>query len=265
MHVHLSESLPIHQWVLNQWPGTQQFEHTAEQFIEKMNNCKPRIDKSIVFSFRSLHSESVATMQKENDYIIEVAERYPDRLIGACLIDPSWDKSALEELNRVVKKGLRVVKVKFSSVHVPANSPLAVKIFKEIENLGILPVLHSDWSNWTNPSVIGELMYSFPEVKTVMQHFGLTQSFEAMSVARNHENLYMDTSAVIHPTNITRFTEEISPDRIMYASDTIRGYEKTMPQEEMDRVLNAGLPEKILEKVLGLNAEKLLRSVGVRL
>jgi predicted TIM-barrel fold metal-dependent hydrolase len=51
----------------------------------------------------------------------------------------------------------------------------------------------------------------------------------------------------------------------MYASDTIKGYEKTMPQEEMDRVLNSGLSEKLLEKVLGLNAEKLLKSVGVSL
>jgi predicted TIM-barrel fold metal-dependent hydrolase len=61
-----------------------------------------------------------------------------------------------------------------------------------------------------------------------------------------------------------RFVDEISPDRIMYASDTIKGYEKTMPQEEMDRVLNMRLPEMVLEKVLGSNAEKLLRSVGIR-
>ena len=51
----------------------------------------------------------------------------------------------------------------------------------------------------------------------------------------------------------------------MFASDTIRGYEKTMPQEEMDRVINMRLPDKVLEKILGLNASKLLRSVGVRI
>lgn len=265
MHVHLSESLPMQQWILTQWPGTQQFEHTAEQFIEKMDKCKPRIDKAVVFSFRSLHSESLTAMKSENDYILRMVEDYPDRFIGACLIDPSWDDYALKELNRVVKKGLRVVKVKFSSVHVPANSPLALKIFHEIEDLGVLPVLHSDWSYYTNPSIIGELMNSFSDVKTVMQHFGLSQSLEALSVALNHENMYVDTSAVINPKSIRQFIEEISQDRIMYASDTIKGYEKTMPQEEMDRVLNVGLSGKILEKVLGLNAEKLLRSVGVKL
>jgi predicted TIM-barrel fold metal-dependent hydrolase len=265
MHVHLSKSLPMEQWALSHWPGTQQFEHTAEQFLEKMENCNPRLDKALIFSFRSLHSESMKAMRDENDYILKTVEEYPDRFIGACLIDPSWDERAIKELNRVVKLGLRVVKVKFSSVHVPANSPLAEKIFREIEDLGILPVLHSDWSNWTNPSIIGDLIQSFPEVKTVMQHFGLSQSHEAMSVLRNNENLYVDTSAVIHPKNILRFIDEVSSDRIMFASDTIKGYEKTMPQEEMDRVLNMRLPDKVLQKTLGLNAEKLLKSVGVRI
>lgn len=254
----------MQQLAISHWPGAQPFEHTAEQFLDKMEKCNPRIDKALIFSFRSLHSESMSAMRKENDYILKVVEDYPDRFVGACLIDPSWDDRAIEELNRVVKQGLRVVKLKFSSVHVPANSPLAEKIFREIEDLGILPVLHSDWSNWTNPSIIGDLIRSFPDVKTVMQHFGLSQSHEALSVVRNNENIYVDTSAVIHPKNILRFVDEISPDRIMYASDTIKGYEKTMPQEEMDRVLNIRLPEIVLEKVLGSNAEKLLRSVGVR-
>ena len=82
-------------------------------------------------------------------------------------------------------------------------------------------------------------------------------------MVRNHENIFVDTSAVIHPKNILRFFDEISQDRIMYASDTIRGFEKTMPQEEMDRISNLKLPMNLLEKLLGKNAIKLLRSVGV--
>ena len=265
MHVHLSEPLPTQKSALTQWPGTQQFKHTGEQYLDKMNNCEPRIDKALIFSFRSLQSESPNEMQRENDYIFKIVDKYPERFIGACLIDPSWDDKAMIELNRMVKKGFRVVKIKFSSVHVPANSPLAEKIFREIQDLGILPVLHSDWSNWTNPSIIGDLLEGFPDVKAVMQHYGLSQSYEAMSVVSKHENLYVDTSAVIHPKNILKFVKDISEDRIMFASDTIRGSEKTMPQEEMDRLLNIKIQEDIKKKILGLNAAKLLRSVGVEI
>jgi predicted TIM-barrel fold metal-dependent hydrolase len=96
-----------------------------------------------------------------------------------------------------------------------------------------------------------------------MQHFGISQSHEALSVAKNNKNIYMDTSAVIHPKNIINFVEEVSPNRMMFASDTIRGFEETMPQEEMDRVTQLNLSKDVLGKVLGENASKLLRSVGV--
>ncbi|MBQ03544.1 hypothetical protein CL673_02380 [Candidatus Bathyarchaeota archaeon] len=265
MHVHLSNSLPDKQWIKLQWPGTREFILTAEQFLKKMDKCVPYIDKAVIFTFRSLHSESMDAMKRENDYILNVVEKYPDRFIGACLIDPSWDDRAIDELNRVTKKGLRIVKIKFSSVHVPANSPLAIKIFKEVEDLGILPVLHSDWSYWTNPSILGDLLQQFPDTKIVMQHFGLTQSHEALGVAKNNDNIYVDTSAVIHPKNICSFINDVSPDRLMFASDTIKGYEETMPQEEMDRVTQLNLPDEIMVKILGTNARQLLKSVGLTL
>ena len=65
-----------------------------------MDECVPKIDKALVFNFRTLHSESPDAMRLENDYIIDVVEKYPEGLIGACLIDPSWDERAIEESNR---------------------------------------------------------------------------------------------------------------------------------------------------------------------
>jgi predicted TIM-barrel fold metal-dependent hydrolase len=70
---------------------------------------------------------------------------------------------------------------------------------------------------------------------------------------------------VIHPRNILRFLKEVSDARMLYASDTIRASERFQPQEELSRVLCLDLPKQIEEKVLGLNAKTLLRSVGVEL
>jgi predicted TIM-barrel fold metal-dependent hydrolase len=265
MHVHLSRRLPFHEWIWRQWPGTPEFMHTAEQFLKKMNTSKPRIDKALVFGFRSLNGETPQIMIDDNDYILKVVEEHPERYIGAGLIDPSWGKRSIKELKRIVKKGLRVLKIKFTSVHFPANCPGAKRLFQEIDDLGILPVIHSDWTHWSSPSTLGDLMMNYPALKMVMQHFGLTQSLEAIEIAKNNENIYVDTSAVIHPRNIIRFIEKVSPKRIMYASDTIRSYEKTMPQEEIDRILHLDLSKRNLDKILGGNAEKLLKSVGIDL
>lgn len=265
MHVHISRSLLAKEWAWRQWPDTFPIELTAEQFIDKMDNCRPRIDKALVFGLRSLSSETPDIMKDDNDYVLDIVESYPERYIGAGLIDPSWGDKAINELHRFVKAGLRVVKLKFTSVHFPANCEGSKKVFREIEDLGVLPVVHSDWTHWSNPSILGELMTSFPDLKMVMQHFGLTQSREAIDVAKNHENIYVDTSAVIHPKNILRFVDEVSTGRIMYASDTARFFEKNMPQEELDRVLHLDLSEANLDKILRGNAEELLASVGVKI
>jgi predicted TIM-barrel fold metal-dependent hydrolase len=98
-----------------------------------------------------------------------------------------------------------------------------------------------------------------------MQHFGLSQSLDVISVAKRLSNVYADTSAVIHPRNILRFIEEVSPDRIMYASDTIRSNERFQPQDELNRVLCLGLSKELEDKVFGSNARSLLSSVGVKL
>ena len=265
MHVHLSKRLPTTEWLSKQWPNTPSREHTAEQFLEKMDGSHPKIDKAVIFGFRALTSETPEVMRKDNDYVLETVKEYPDRFIGASLIDPSWGQKSLEELKRVTKAGLRVVKVKFTSVHFPANCKGAINLFKEIDDLGILPVCHTDWTHWCHPSVLGNLAEIYPDTKFVMQHFGISQSLDVITVAKRLSNIYTDTSAVIHPRNILRFLEEVSKDRIMYASDTIRATERFQPQEELNRVLCLDLPKLLEEKVLGLNAELLLKSVGVKL
>ena len=265
MHVHLSENIPYSEWSWKQWSFNAPVTNTAEQHLHKMDKCEPKIDKSLVFGFHSLQSDTMKTMENNNNYINSIIMKYPDRYVGAALIDPSWGDKGIIELNRMVKKGIRVVKIKFTSVFYPANCQGAQKLLKEVDDLGLLPVMHSDWTMWSNPSIIGSLASNFPDLKFVLQHFGLSQSLEAIEVAKTNKNMYVDTSAVIQPRNIERFLDHVSTDRIVFASDTIRHHEWTMPQEEINRVLGLNISKDNMKKIFRSNAEGLLNSVGVEL
>jgi predicted TIM-barrel fold metal-dependent hydrolase len=263
-HVHLCEKFPDKEWVWRQWPDTAQSGINAEEFIVKMDSCNPKINKAVVFGLKSLSSESPEAMKKENDYIINTVKNYPDRFIGAGLIDLSWGDKAIQELNRFVKKGLKIVKIRFSSFHYHANSMASQKMFKEIEKLGVLPVMHSDWTHYSNPLVIGDLSRMFPDLKMVMQHFGEYLSYDALSVAKKNNNLYVDTSALVNVKNIIKFMKEVSPDRIMYASDTLGIRGGLQPQDALNRILCLDLSKNDNEKLFEGNAIKLLRSIGVK-
>ena len=102
-------------------------------------------------------------------------------------------------------------------------------------------------------------------LKMVMQHFGEYLSFDALSVCKKLDNVYVDTSALVHAKNVVKFIEEVSPDRIMMASDTLSIRGGLQPQDALNRILCLGLPKEQEEKVLGGNAVELLKSVGVSL
>ena len=263
-HVHLTPIPPDREWVWKQWPGTTYSGITAEDSIAKMDVCKPRIDKTLAFGAKSLVSETAQAMTEENNYILGIVRKYPQRFVGAGVVDASWGDKAIEELHRFVEAGLRVVKIRFSSFHFHANSKAGQRVFSEIEKLGVLPVCHSDWTHYSNPLILGDLAMMFPELKMVIQHFGEYLSLDAMSVAKKADNIYVDTSALVHPKNVIKFMKEISPDRIMFASDTLSIRGGLQPQDALDRILCLDLPKNDLDKVLGDNAVNLLRSVGVK-
>jgi len=263
-HVHLMEKKPDSAWVHTQWPGQTLFGLSAEEHIPKMDACKPRIDKSLIFGLSSLASDTPGRMVEENNYVMDVLKKYPTRYIGAGVVDPSWGDHAINELHRFVEKGLRVVKIRFSSMHYHANCKAGQRVFAEIEKLGVLPICHSDWTHYSNPLMLGDLARMFPNMKMVIQHFGEYLSLDALSVCKSLDNVYVDTSALVHPKNIVVFMDEVGEDRILFASDTLSVRGGLQPQDALNRVLCLDLPKKRLDKVLGDNTIKLLKSVGVK-
>jgi len=72
----------------------------AEELIRNMD--KEGVDKSVVFGFPWKTSDY---FKRNNDYILDVVERYKDRLIGFSTFFP-LAKDAEKELERCLKSGL---------------------------------------------------------------------------------------------------------------------------------------------------------------
>ena len=141
MHVHLTKQVPNSEWMWRQWPNTEPRVLTAEQFIEKMDNSTPKIDKAVVFGAKSLCSETLEIMRNDNNYVINAVHKYPDRYVGAAVIDPSWGEKAVKELHRCVDAGIKVVKIRFSSVRFRPFSKASIRIIRDRET----------WSSTSNP------------------------------------------------------------------------------------------------------------------
>ena len=50
---------------------------------------------------------NISLAKESNDYIIDAVQRFPDRLIGFCSINPLWDEPAITEIERCVSSGMK--------------------------------------------------------------------------------------------------------------------------------------------------------------
>ena len=78
---------------------------TAETLVESMD--RDGVARSVAVGigwrrFRGWPKES-------NDYIVESVQRYPDRVIGFCSVNPLWGDAAVDEVERCDAAGLKGV------------------------------------------------------------------------------------------------------------------------------------------------------------
>ena len=78
---------------------------TADELIASMD--KEGVDISVIANYGwTTHELCVET----NDYILESVDRYPQRLIGFCAVQPNSYDAAIAEVERCAQGGIRGIK-----------------------------------------------------------------------------------------------------------------------------------------------------------
>jgi predicted TIM-barrel fold metal-dependent hydrolase len=237
---------------------------TAEEVIASMDEHE--IDKSVILNLGWVSHELCV---KTNDYILEAIARYPERLIGFCVIQPLAGDKALKELERCARNGVKGIgemrpdvqdfDLKDSSVMRPVIET-AVK-----HNLIFLthasePVGHQYFGKGNiTPEAIYPFILNFPDLKVVCAHWGGGLPFYALmpEVAEALSNVYFDTAAtpfLYKPQIFKQVSDIIGSDRILFGSD----YPLLSPKRIIDQLESTGLSQEDKAKILGGNAQRLL-------
>jgi len=224
------------------------------------------VDRSVVFGFPWKDS---ATFKMQNDYVMEVVTRYPERLVGLCCFDP-FTKEAASEARRCIEGGLSGIgEIAFYQSGIDDTALDMLKPLMEIcldRDLVFLihtnePVGHLYPGKTPNTlKQIYNLVTRFPENKIVLAHWGggifffnlLKKDFKD-----RFKNVYFDTAAspFLYDPGIYRYAVEIAGvDKILFGSD----FPLLNPARYFKEFENAGLTGTQIDAVSGLNAAKLL-------
>ncbi len=236
----------------------------AEDLVASMDISG--VDRSVICGFPWERKELCGL---HNEYLLESASRYPDRLIPFISLpfaDPDWSG---KELEKRVEEGARGVGETAFYRHEMRlqDIELMKPVLKRMEALEIPFLLHMNETighpypgkGITPLERFHELIVLFPNLSFWLAHWGGGLLFYELmpEVGKTMAHVYYDTAAspFLYSKKIYSIAGQIiGPEKILFGTDfpllSFRRYLKELEE--------SGLSKEDREKILGLNVSRLL-------
>ena len=241
---------------------------TAEELIAAMDDAG--IDRAVVLGM----GWTDRTLARQvNDYLLESASRYRDRLIPFCSVNPAWGDEAVREAERCARLGARGIgELHPDTQGFDLTSPEVMgPIMETVRQQGMLLLTHSSepvghrypGKGATTPDVLLGLIQRYPDIPIVCAHWGGGLPFYNLmpEIRGTLQNSYFDSAAssyLYQPEVFSIAARLVGAEHILFGSD----FPLLSPERVMRQVTAQPLTEAEKQAILGDNAQRLLGLSG---
>ena len=238
---------------------------SAADIIDMMDDQE--VDMSVVFGFPWRDAD---TCRRNNDYVIDVVGRYPDRLRGLCCVD-SLHPQAADEVARCLDAGLSGVgELAFYSCGIDGQCQSSLDpIMTLCRERDAFVLLHTNeevghlYPGKTPNTMIQiyETVSRFPDNTIILAHWGGGIFFYQLlkkAVKEVLENVYYDTAAspFLYDSRVYRYAKDlVGIDKVLLGTD----YPLLKPSRYLKEMIDGGLDAADRRAVCGDNAARLLK------
>ena len=235
---------------------------TVDELIQTMDD--QGVTASVVLN---IGWSSPALCCESNDYIIESVARYPKKLFGFAMVDFNSPETAINELARGVKNGIRGVgEVRFSSAQLSDSREIQPILDYIIEKELIMmvhtsePVGHSyPGKGDSTPDLLYPFIKSSPKLKLICAHWGGGMPFYFLmpEVKKALSQVYFDSAAspyLYSPGIYHQMASLVGDQKLLFGSD----YPLLTPKRLLQEIESLNLPALTRERLLYTNAAALL-------
>lgn len=155
----------------------------------------------------------------ENDFLMELVAKHPDRFFGFGQVMPQW-QNAVDEIRRFHAGGLVGLKLHPSlhGYHV-ADHGLLDPLFAVCAELRMPVLINALDDAFCAPLAIEEIAKNFPDVPTIIAHMGAVWNVpEAIIVAERNPHIYLETSATLM-SDVKRAYARLGAEKILLGSE----------------------------------------------
>ncbi len=221
-----------------------------------------------------LHGEDMETTYGRkipNEIILDFVQKYPDRFVGFCGVDPHKGKGATDEIDKMASYGLSGVMIAPWEHNLFTDDEKYFPIYEKCIEYDIPIWAHTSHNfshkipmEYGRPLILDRVAVKYPDLKIIAGHAGWPWVTEMVSVLWRHDNVYADISSIrpkylgIDRTGwgpLMHYGNNILQDKILFAT----AWPMVMFNDAVDDINNLPLKPEVREKWLGKNAMKLLK------
>jgi len=202
------------------------------------------IDRAVIMPYGEIHPTDPSLLEET----IAACQAFPERLIAFARMHPAGGAAGIALFERSVRSGA-VKGLKFHPVGSMTHpvDPGHIAFTEKAAELGVPVLFHCGDEEWTLPHQIGRLARQVPEAKIILGHMGGYFHVEdAIRVAEEHPNCFLETSATPDPRLIERAVERLGAERLIFGSDG----PGCLPALELAKIRLLGLGPELEEKLL---------------
>ncbi|WP_455367513.1 amidohydrolase family protein [[Eubacterium] cellulosolvens] len=225
------------------------FSQTPESLLKKMQMAE--VEKAVLQPIPLAHSD----VQKINDYVAAIVEKYPDKFIGFCCVCPSDPKVTVEIDRAVNDLRLKGILLDYDTFLGVVPKPKIEPIFEKAHEHQI-PVLiqnlpgQSKFLGDNLAEDINTIAELFPDISIIVH-----QMIPAINYfLKKNSNLLLETAQNLGSLTIEMYKDIIGVHRILFGSNS----PKEHPLINRINIDEARIKESEKELILRGNLSKLL-------
>jgi uncharacterized protein len=207
-----------------------------------------------------------------NDYIADIAKKYPNQFVSFGSVDPWKGRAAVREVSRCADLGMRGLKFMPIMQEFYPNDERFYPIWEEAQRLGLVVLIHSGTTGvgagtpggggyklkYSRPIPhIDDVAADFPEMRIIMAHPSWPWQEEQLAMLAHKPNVYMDLSGwspKYFQPSLVQYANTLAQDKMLFGSD----YPVMTPERWLRDFEAAPFADEVREKILLKNAAGLL-------
>jgi uncharacterized protein len=237
---------------------------TAEDLVAEMDSAG--VDISVTFSFGWTDP---GLIEETNSYVIDAMKRYPGRIYGMAVLQPTVRARAVRELERCARAGMIGLGelMPHGQGYRLSDVQLLMPVMEVVRQYRLLVLSHcSEPVGHMYPGKgdvslhdIITFLTAFPDIHFIAAHWGGGLPFYSLmpEIQRVTANVWYDTAATVYLYQqriLPIVAGLVGPERILFASD----YGLLGQRRIINHIEQSGLDAEAVKMVLGGNAQRLL-------